>query len=244
MTTTLDTIAPTDGLTVTQDGAVLRIHLDRPDGNLLTLAMADSLAELLMSPPESAHVAVLEAAGDAFCLGRERTAATPEDLPREVARLIAVNRALLHTPLVTVARVHGDAAGFGVGLAALADVAVATRSAGFSFPEVNMDLAPTLVLAWLARVVGRRQAFWMTATGEPVSGREAVELGFVNEVVEDEAALDQAVARRVDALRSRAPRAHTEIRSMLRAAADLTEEQSYDLSAEKLVLGSLRRRMS
>lgn len=244
MTAMLEAVDGVDGLDVSQDGTVLRVRFDRPGGNLMTLDMCDALAALLTSPPEGAHVAVLEAAGDAFCLGRERTAATADELPREVQRLIAVNRALLHTPLVTVARVQGDAAGFGVGLAALADVAVATRSAKFSFPEVSMDLAPTLVLAWLARVVGRREAFWMTATGEPVEGDAVVSLGLVNEVVDDEAALDQAVLRRVEALSARAPRVHTEIRSMLRSAADLSEEQAYDLSADRLVVGSLRRRMS
>ncbi|MGH3384249.1 MAG: enoyl-CoA hydratase/isomerase family protein [Nocardioidaceae bacterium] len=233
--------AVADGLTLDRDGARLTARLDRPDGNLMSLAICDALAALLRTPPDGVHVLVLEAAGDAFCLGRERTAATPEDLPREVRRLIALNEALLHTSLVTVAKVQGDAAGFGVGLAALTDVAIAVRTARFGFPEVTMDLAPTLVLAWLARVVGRRQAFWLTATGETVGGDEAVRIGLVNEVVDD-TDLDSAVDSRVAALLERSPRVHTEIRAMLRSAATLTEEQAYDLSADKLVLGSLRRK--
>ncbi|MCU1637534.1 MAG: Enoyl-CoA hydratase/isomerase [Microbacteriaceae bacterium] len=233
-----------DGLTVERSGSRLTVRIDRPGGNLITLAICDSLTALLRTPLEGVHVLVLETGGDAFCLGRERTASTPEDLPLEVRRLIALNEAFLHTPLVTVARVHGDAAGFGVGLAALADVAVALRTARFGFPEVTMDLAPTIVLAWLARIVGRRQAFWLTATGEQVTAEEAVRLGLINEVAADDAALDAAVERRVQALQERSPRVHTEIRSMLRAASALTEEQAYDLSADRLVLGSLRRRMS
>lgn len=244
MTTTLNDTAVADGLTIERDGAMLTARIDRPDGNLMTLEMCDALGALLRTPPEGSHVLVLEATGDSFCLGRERTASTPDDLPREVRRLIALNEALLHTPLVTVARVQGDAAGFGVGLAALADVAVANRAARFSFPEVKMDLAPTLVLAWLARVVGRRQAFWLTATGEQVSGDEALRIGLVNEVVDSQEALDAAIARRTAALLERSPRVHTEIRSMLRAAATLTEEQAYELSADRLVLGSMRRRTS
>lgn len=232
-----------DGLTLERDGSRLTVRIERPEGNLMTLPMCDSLASILRNPPDGAHVLVIEAAGDTFCLGRERTAATPDDLPSEVRRLINLNEALLHTPLVTIARVQGDAAGFGVGLAALADVAVAVRAAKFGFPEVTIDLAPALVLAWLARVIGRRQAFWMTATGERVTGDNAVQLGLVNEVVDDDAALDAAVARRVKALQERSPRVHSEIRAMLRSAAALTEEQAYELSADRLVLGSLRRRM-
>lgn len=232
-----------EGLVAQHSGARMTVRLDSAQGNLMSLAMCDALAGVLREPPPGVHVLVIEAAGDAFCLGRERTAATPDDLPGEVRRLISVNEALLHTRLVTVARVHGDAAGFGVGLAALTDVAVATESARFGFPEVSIDLAPTLVLAWLARVVGRRQAFWLTATGERIAGDEAMRIGLVNEIVDDEAALDAAVERRVDALLNRSPRVHSEIRAMLRSAADLTEEQSYVLSADRLVLGSLRRRM-
>ena len=91
--------------------------------------------------------------------------------------------ALRTSPLVTIAEVHGDAAGFGVGLIAACDVAVAVSDAHFWFPEVGIDLAPALVLAWLPRVVGERQAFWLTATGERVAAARAQELGLVNEVV-------------------------------------------------------------
>ncbi|KWX68855.1 enoyl-CoA hydratase/isomerase family protein [Mycobacterium sp. NAZ190054] len=231
----------TQGLTLELDGEVLTAVLDAPDGNLMTLDMCDALAAVLRDPPAGAHVLVLSAAGDQFCLGRERTAATPDDLPDEVARLVAVNEALATTRLVTVARVHGDAGGFGVGLAALCDVAVATEAAQLSFPEVRIDLAPALVLAWLPAVVGRREAFWLTATGESVAGAEAVRLGLLNEVVEDVAALDAAVSRRVQLLLRGKPRVHAEIRRMLRSMESLSPTQAYELAADRLVLGSMRR---
>ena len=231
-----------EGLTVKRAGSCIVARLDRPGGNLMTLEICDELVRLLTQPPKGAHLFVLEAAGEAFCLGRERAAVSPDDLPGEVRRLIAVNLALLNTPLVTVARVHGDAAGFGVGLAALCDVAVTTEAARFSFPEVRMDLAPTLVLAWLARVVGRRNAFWLTATGEEIDGSAAMRMGLVNEVVEDASALDAAIAGRIAALQAHSPRVHAGIRAMLRSAAGMSEEQAYELSADKLVVGSLLRR--
>lgn len=241
MTNSMADTMVVDGLGLRRDGAVLTVRLNAPDGNLMTMAMCDALADTLMSPPAGVHILVLEAVGESFCLGRERTAATPDDLPGEVRRLVAVNEALASTPLVTVARVQGDAAGFGVGLAALADVAVATADAGFSFPEVRINLAPALVLAWLPRVTGRRAAFWLTASGEAVSGAEAVRLSLVNEVVPDIAALDRTVQRRVESLLRGEARVHTEIRAMLRSVDQLTEEQAYELAADRLVLGSLRR---
>lgn len=239
--TMTDEIATVPGLTFEREGAVLTVRLDSPGGNLMTMDMCDALAGVLNNPPDGVHVLVLSAAGDSFCLGRERTAATPDDLPTEVRRLIAVNEALAATPLVTVARVQGDAAGFGVGLAALCDVAVATRAAQLRFPEVRINLAPALVLAWLPQMVGRRTAFWLTASGAPVSGDEAVRIGLLNEVVEDVDALDTAVGQKVETLVAGEPRVHTEIRAMLRSVEALSQDQAYELAADRLVLGSLKR---
>ena len=230
-----------DGICFEQDGGVLTARLDSPQGNLMSMAMCDALTAVLSAPPDDAHILVITGGGDEFCMGRERTAATPEDLPGEVGRLVAVNEALAATPLVTVARVHGDAAGFGVGIAALCDVAIATRSARLHFPEVRINLAPALVLAWLPRVVGRRAAFWLTASGAEVAGDEAVRIGLLNEVTENLETLDEAVDRTVAALSSGLPRVHTEIKAMLRSVESLSPRQSYELASDRLVLGSLRR---
>ena len=226
------------GLSFEQDGSILTVRLDSPEGNLMTMDMCDALVEVLSAPPDSAHIMLITGAGDQFCMGRERTAATPEDL----RRLVALNEALTATRLVTVARVHGDAAGFGVGLAALCDVALATRAAQLSFPEVRIDLAPALVLAWLPRMVGRRAAFWLTASGAQVCGEEAVRIGLLNDVVADSDALDTAVERAIAMLSAGQPRVHTEIKAMLNSVESLSQQQSYELASDRLVLGSLRRR--
>ena len=183
----------------------------------------------------------MRAAGEVFCLGRERAGSTPGDLRSETQTLVRLHRALRTTPLVTIAEVHGDAAGFGVGLLAACDVAVAVSGASMWFPEVGIDLAPALVLAWLPRTVGERQAFWLTATGERISAARAMELGLLNEVVGSPEALAKDVQARVDALRSRNPRVHTEIKDMLRACGPLDEDQALELSVDRLVVGALRR---
>jgi enoyl-CoA hydratase/carnithine racemase len=219
---------------------VLTVTLPVSATGLLTLADCDQIVALLNTPPDSAHVLVLESAGDAFCLGRERTAATVDELPLEVDRLVAVNEALRSTRLVSVAKVGGDAAGFGVGLAALSDIAIASSAATFTFPEVEIGLAPVLVLAWLPQLVGRREAFRLTATGAKVSAARAAELGIVSEVVAAEA-LDETVATVVADLRRRSPRVHREIRDFLRISDQATEAEATELARARLVVGSLRR---
>jgi methylglutaconyl-CoA hydratase len=137
--------------------------------------------------------------------------------------------------------VQGDAAGFGVGVVASCDVSVAVAGARFSFPEVGIGLAPSLVLAWLPRIVGERQAFWLTATGEPVSAARALEFGLLNAVAPDPDALSADVDERIATLRTASPRVHAEIRDMIRAFARLTDDAALDASIDRLVVGSLRR---
>lgn len=229
----LDVTSPADG--------VLEVVVNRPPDNLLTVELCAELTELLLSPPPGAHVLRLRSTGEVFCLGRERAGSTPGDLRSETRTLVRLHRALRATPLVTIAEVHGDAAGFGVGLLAACDVAVAVSGASLWFPEVGIDLAPALVLAWLPRLVGERQAFWLTATGERISATRALELGLVTEVVDSAEALAKDVRARVDALRSRNPRIHAEIKDMLRACRALDEDQALELSIDRLVVGALRR---
>jgi len=219
----------------------MRLTLDTRDGNLITGDMCRSMARLLREPPRGAHVLVLSGVGGSFCLGRERKASATAELGAEVAGLIGLNEALVESNLVTLARVNGPAAGFGAGLAALCDVAVAVRSAGFSFPEVTIELAPTIVLAWLQKAVGRRRAFQLTATGKIVAGDDLVELGLVNEIVDDLPALDEAVERWLGDLTGRSPRVHADIKAMLRDSEHMSSRQAYALSAGRLVVGTLLR---
>ena len=230
------------GISQVSDGVVVA-ELDRGPDNLFTLADLRGLTAVLTDPPEGAHVLRLRSVGESFCLGRERggTTTAPGVVRGEAETLVAATRAFRRTRLVTVAEVQGDAAGFGVGVLAACDVAVAVADARFSFPEVSFGLAPALVLAWLPRVVGERQAFWLTATGEKITAARAVELGLVNAVVASAEELSTDVDERVALLRKGDPRVHGEIRDMLRAFGAVGDDQALDMSIDRLVVGSLRR---
>jgi enoyl-CoA hydratase/carnithine racemase len=223
-----------------EDGVILA-ELSRPPENLFSIAMCERLTAVLDDPPEGAHVLRLRAAGDAFCLGRDRGGSSPAEVRAEAEALADLTRSAQRTRLVTVAEVQGDAAGFGVGVVAAFDVSVAVREATLRFPEVGIGLAPALVLAWLPRVVGRRQAFWLTATGEPLPAGKAAELGLLNEVVETRDALTKRVDDMVAQLRGHSPRVHGDIKDMLRVFGDVGDERALDVSIDRLVVGSLRR---
>lgn len=233
----------TDGtFTLELVDGVVEVMVDRGDDrNLLTMAMCRELIDVLVHPPEGAHVLRLRTAGEVFCLGRERDADQAGELRAEATTLARLNDALRTSALITVAEVSGHAAGFGAGLAANADVAVARDDAEFWFPEVRIDLAPAVVLSWLPGVVGRKQALWLTASGERISAARAVELGLLTSVVPREQ-LAVTVDTMIMTLREFQPRVHREIKDFLRVTADLPPSGIVSLAVERLIIGSMSRR--
>ncbi|MGH7642912.1 MAG: enoyl-CoA hydratase/isomerase family protein [Candidatus Dormibacteria bacterium] len=214
------------------------VEVSRPPDNSFTVEMCDTLSDLLGQPPQGAHVLRLRAEGEAFCLGRERSATDRPSAQRTVEALVRVTRGLAESTLVTIAEVGGDVAGFGVGLVAHCDVAVASDGARFWFPEVEHDLAPALVLSWLPRVIGQRQAFWLTASAARLSADEAQQLGLVNFVVpagQLAAKTDEVVAELV-----RYPsQVHAQIKSNLRDFGELTQAVAYRAALDRLILSAV-----
>ena len=167
-----------------RDG-VLEVTLDRPPGNLWDATMLDAAMQRLGaagSEPDLLAIR-LRARGEAFCLGRERGAREPAELRAEARRLADTLHVWTNTPLLTLAEVHGDAAGFGANLAGLADVAIAADTARLSFPEIRGGLAPTLVLSWLPTYVGYKRAMQLVTTGQAIDAATACSMGLVTRVV-------------------------------------------------------------
>lgn len=227
---------------IDSDG-VARWELPVDEDGLLALSDCDRLSTYLETPPDEARIIILSApSGGPFCLGRERTASALNDMPGEVDRLIRLNEAIRSSPLLSIARVSGDAAGFGVGIAALTDIALANPEAKFRFPEVDIGLAPTLVLSWLAPLVGRRTALWLAATGLAVSADRAAELGFVSEVVPGGSNdMDRREREILDLLLPKSARVHREIREYINIAESLSKAQANQFARDRLIIGSLRR---
>lgn len=224
-------------LIVENQGPVITAQIARPPDNLLTLQMCRELTQLLLSPPRAARALVLAAVGPNFCLGRERTAMTPEDIYATASALADLNTALATSRLAVVAQVSGDAAGFGVGLAGLADVAIADAGARFWFPEAEAGLAPALVLTWLSEMLGRRMAFWLTATGQPLDADTAERAGLINQAVPADR-LAGAVSDAVAMLLKHPPEVCAEIKRDLSTYSPPLGEASHQ-AVERLTLRSL-----
>jgi enoyl-CoA hydratase len=103
-----------------------------------------------------------------------------------------------------VCAVAGDALGGAVGLALACDLVVASDTATFRTPEINVGLFPFMIAALIGRNVARKHMSELLLLGERLDAHEARRIGIVNRVVEP-GALDAAVAEMSQALARKSP---------------------------------------
>jgi 2-(1,2-epoxy-1,2-dihydrophenyl)acetyl-CoA isomerase len=94
-----------------------------------------------------------------------------------------------------VAAVNGPAAGGGLCLVAMCDLAIAARSAKFvlAFPSIGFSI-DTGGTYFLPKVLGPRRVLELALTGKTLDAEEALAWGLVNRVVDDGALLTEAEA--------------------------------------------------
>jgi len=98
----------------------------------------------------------------------------------------------LHTPMI--AAVSGYALGGGCELALHCDMIVASESACFGQPEIQIGVMPGAGgTQRLARVLGKYRTMEMVLTGAQVSAQELASLGLVNRVVPQGEHLNEAL---------------------------------------------------
>ena len=184
-------------LTDIQDG-IARIRLNRPaaanglDVPLLR-ALNDAILECHGDP--ATKVVVLTGEGRNFCAGGDvKTFASkgeqlPDYLREATAWLQIATASLLRLKAPVITGVQGFAAGGGgLGLVCASDIVVAARSAKLFSGAVRVGMAPDGgSTVTLAQIVGVRKAMELLLLNPTLSADEALGIGLVNEVVEDDA---------------------------------------------------------
>jgi enoyl-CoA hydratase/carnithine racemase len=231
-----------DSLTVSVDGTVARITLNRPARrNALSFDALTELRDALgQVAATSARGVVLAAAGPVFSAGHDFADVSSRDVAgvRELLALCTEVMQTMHAmPQVVIARVHALATAAGCQLVASADLAVASRSAGFALPGGKGGWFCHTPAVPVARAVGRKRLMEMALTGEVIDAETAYRWGLVNRVVDD-ADLDAAV----DDLLARATRGSATSKAwgkrVLYAQLDRPEADAYAIASEAMAAAS------
>jgi enoyl-CoA hydratase len=182
---------------VEREETIAVVLLNRPEQlNALSGELMDELVAALQELDESDAVRCIVLGGNdrAFAAGAdigELATGTPISLyqDRRIDRWDAIRN--LRTPLV--AAVSGYCLGGGCELAMACDLVVASETARFGQPEINLGVLPGAGgTQRLTRAVGKAVAMDMILTGRMITAEEARELGLVARVVVKEAWLEEA----------------------------------------------------
>jgi enoyl-CoA hydratase/carnithine racemase len=226
-------------------GPVVQVVLDRPEArNAQTPATWQALAAIGEALPKQVRVVVLQASGESFSAGLDRSMLVAEGLPGEPSLLdiaalppSGLNAALAgfqeaftwwrRPELVTIAAVQGHAVGAGFQLALACDLRLVSDDAQFAMREASLGLVPDLTgTAPLVRAVGYSRALEICVTGRWVPAEEAVRIGLASLAV-PRADLPAACADLVAALLAPDRDAVRETKALLLGVSDRGERLQY-----------------
>jgi len=168
----------------------LDVVLNRPDeGNLITNEMGLEIARVLRDLGPEIKLVRLRGKGAHFCKGRQapqidRVSMTPLQVRNPVAEVpLALYAAVKEARAPTLAIVQGEALGVGCALAGVCDLTIAAEDAAFQVPELNHNIAPTLVMWALLNRVPYKSVAHLVYSRERIDARRAEALGLVTQVV-------------------------------------------------------------
>lgn len=197
---------------------VYRIVMQRPERmNALSRPMMAALsAELTRAAEDPAiRVVLIGAEGKVFCAGhdlKELTAAraeadggkaTYQAIMKQCADLM---QQIVRCPKPVIAVVTGVATAAGCQLVASCDLALATDTATFCTPGVNIGLFCSTPMVALSRNASPKQAMEMLLTGESIDASTAKDFGLINRIIPRDY-LEQVVQKYAEAIASKS--AHT-----------------------------------
>jgi enoyl-CoA hydratase/carnithine racemase len=178
-----------------RDGDIAVLVLNRPAArNSLSEALLIALSEAFKSvaTEPSIRAVVLAANGPAFCAGHDLKELTARRSDADGGRAYfkqimtvcsGMMQQIVNLPQPVIACVQGAASAAGCQLVASCDLAIASTSAKFATPGVDIGLFCSTPMVALSRNVPRKHAMEMLLTGEMVDAEKAAQIGLINRAV-------------------------------------------------------------
>lgn len=172
-----------------KDNGVARITFNRPKHNVLNIEMMKELngqLEILLDDP-GLKCLVIRGEGPSWCAGVEVSDHKPEMVDEMISTFNRVLELIEKFDIPTIAAVHGSCLGGGMEVAIACDIIYAAKSAVFGQPEIKLGFFPPYAAVRLPVLVGPAKAIEICTSGKRYSASEALTMGFVSHVAEDEA---------------------------------------------------------
>jgi enoyl-CoA hydratase/carnithine racemase len=211
---------------------VAYLTLNRPDrmnafDRVLAVELYEALAELDSS--DDVRVIVVKGSGKHFCAGIDIS-----ELPGKSALEYRDWVELMERPLFFISRmkkpviacVHGVAAANGCGLAASADLVIASEDARMGLTAINLGLNCVGPVLAVVRCIGRKKALEFLLSGELFGARDAQAMGLVNRVV-PAAALEEETGKWALSFAGKSPLALQMAKTAFYAAEDMDYEKQF-----------------
>jgi methylglutaconyl-CoA hydratase len=182
---------------------------------------------------------VLSGAGPVFCAGADlawmskMAGYSREDNIRDATAAAKMFADFDNLSVPVIARIHGAALGGGAGLAAVADVAVASVDAMFGFTEVKLGLVPSIISPYVLAKIGRSAARELFLTGRRFTAERAREIGLVHAVVAADR-LDHTVREYLDEILGSGREAIAAAKDLIRRISSCSVEDAAPLTVETI----------
>ncbi|WP_282609227.1 enoyl-CoA hydratase [Pelagibius sp. Alg239-R121] len=252
--------APESPATTMDDAAILlrsdadgiaTLTLNRPKQyNALSTGLMTEVQKALdnLREDRSVKIVILEAAGKGFCAGhdlKEMRAAGGADDKRAYFEAVfkhcsKMMLSIARLPQPVIAKVHGIATAAGCQLVATCDLAVASHSAHFATPGVNIGLFCSTPMVALSRAVPRKTAMEMLLTGEGIDAAKAEQIGLINKAVAEEE-LDRVVLDYAQKVAGKSPLTLKIGKEAYYRQIEMDLEQAYSYTSEVMTINMLAR---
>src|SRR6476619_1903926 len=182
---------------VEKDGAIAVVTLNRPQSlNALSYALVKDLSLAMQELDEDHDVRVIIVTGGekVFAAGADiKEMADRGPFDTRIQERLAYRDRINRIAKPVIAAVSGFALGGGCELAMSCDIIIASETARFGQPEVNLGIIPgSGGTQRLTHVLGKHRAMELVLTGDMLSATDAERLGLVNRVVPNELVLEEA----------------------------------------------------
>lgn len=231
-------------LSIEVDGrGVATLWLDRAEKhNAMSGRMIDELAMAAkrLAEDRQVRVVVLAARGKSFCAGgdlrwmQDQMAAGSEERRAGARKLAMALYALNTLPKPLIARVQGNAFGGGIGMMAVADVAIGAAGAKFGLTEVKLGLIPATISPYVLARMGETHARKVFMSARIFGAQEAEKMDLLSRVVA-EGELDAAVEEEVLPYLAAAPGAVAASKRLARMLGPAITAEIVDATIDQLV---------